>query len=87
MKAYITTHALTDGILEVEAIASEYYATMISYFTKRGHITHCHKPDWFFTLDEAKNRAEIMRQKAIESAKKKIYKLENLKIKEIKING
>ncbi|MCM1031592.1 MAG: hypothetical protein NC410_09170 [Oscillibacter sp.] len=75
---YITKHALTCGIIEKEADASCSDRNYIS--TKEDIGFTCYKigKDVFFTLEEAKVRAEKIRLKKIDSLKKQIKKLEKM---------
>jgi hypothetical protein len=54
---------------------------MIRVKNKNGYTQCFHKPHWFMTIGEAAERAESMRKKAIELAKKKISKLEKMEFK------
>lgn len=76
-KAYITKYALTDGIIEKEGrIVKDTYFDVEKYgFFSKG--------DYFFTKEEAIEKAEKMRLKKIESLKKQILKLEKLTFKDL----
>lgn len=76
-KAYITKYALTDGIIEKEGeIVKDTYFNVRKYgFFSKG--------DYFFTKEEAIEKAEQMRLKKIESLKKQILKLEKLTFKDL----
>jgi len=79
MKVYITQYALSKGILERDAeIALNISDDMIKINTD-GYTNYYHKPDWYFDRQEAIEHAEVMRKKKIDSLKKQIKKLENLK--------
>lgn len=73
-KVYITKYALTKGILEKEASVSDLRA-----FCNGDYSSYGIGSEAFYTLEEALNNAEERRNKKIESLKKKINKLENLK--------
>ena len=74
MKVYITKWALTEGVMEREGIIDGkrvYVEGLLIRFSIGD--------DLFLTPEEAKQKAEEMRVKKIESLKKKIVKLEKLK--------
>lgn len=78
MKVYITEYALTKGILEKEAKIAEFAGDLFA------HIDGMYKSfligyNVFYTKSEAKQKAEEMRTKRIESLKKQIQKLEKMK--------
>jgi hypothetical protein len=81
VKAWITKHALTQGIFCVDAeICHDISDKMISVKSKEGFWDQTiHKPDWHENKDEAIAKAEDMRKKKIVSLKKQIKKLEELK--------
>ena len=81
-KAYVTKYALTDGIVIVDAEASENSIGMISY-KKPGHwaTMFAHGKDWHRTEQAALARAEEMRKKKIVSLEKSIDKMRSLEIK------
>ena len=76
MKVWITKYALTDGIIEADGVRT----TQGVYIANSGLNT-----DWFYGSDwhsnkqSAINKAEEMRQKEVESLKKKIKKLEGMR--------
>ena len=72
VKAYITKYALTNGIIEKDGIiVKDIYFEVKKYgFFSKG--------DYFFTKEEAVEKAEQMRLKKIASLKKQILKLEKL---------
>ena len=77
MKVYITKYALSDGILEKDAEECDRFPGMIR--TDDGAHFHGEGKEWCRTLEDANKRAEEMRLKKIESMKKQIKKLENMK--------
>lgn len=80
MKVYITEYALTRGIIDVgDAELCRTIDKQIRYKNSAGYIVYIHKPHWYKTKQEAIARAEKMRTKKIESLKKQIAKLENMR--------
>lgn len=81
MKVWITKYALTDGITEVELIAKHKVVDEIKYFCKNdsGNILTLDEKDFSWSLGEAQYKAEEMRRKKIESLKKQIEKLEEMR--------
>lgn len=75
MKVYITQYALTKGIQEKEVKVSEYHPDVVS----AGIFETYHKPYWYIDRQEAIEHAEVMRKKKIDSLKKQIKRLEDLK--------
>lgn len=77
MKVWITKYALTDGIIETEIVSQDPVWTVfknnMSIYSKNIGI------DFHTSLNGAKLRAEEMRQKKIESLKKQIKKLEEMR--------
>lgn len=77
VKVYITKHALTSGIVEREAeLCNE---NMIVTVEKWPAYYHGKGKEWHLSHESAVKRAEEMRQKKIESLKKQMKKIENLK--------
>ena len=78
MKVWITKYALTTGIYEIEAEITEngsaydMHASLPTFYHKEGK-------DWHRTKESAIKKAEEMRQKKIESLKKQIEKLEEMR--------
>lgn len=78
MKVWITKYALTDGIVEKECkdcgdgMVKEIENPFPIYYHGEGK-------DWHRTKESAIQKAEEMRKKKIESLKKKIKKLEEMK--------
>lgn len=77
MKVWITKYAISSGILEKEARENENFPGMIT--TDDGSYFHGEGKDWTRTKEEAIAIAEKMKAKKIESLKKQIKKLENMK--------
>lgn len=82
MKIWITKYALTDGI--IEAIAHKFtwrtYIVIPKYTGTRVGIIRLMKIlDYSVTKELAVKKAEEMRQKKIESLKKQIKKLEEMR--------
>lgn len=81
MKVWITKYALTKGIFEAETVNHSTDNTVNVHYM--GELSYCiHwfcRPDWCETHERAVARAEEMRAKKIESLKKQITKLENMK--------
>jgi len=84
MKAYITKHALTVGILDVEAEpfqSSPGTPIMVTWSYRGGWCkgaAHGEGKQWHRTKEEAVARAEQMRLAKIVSLKKSTKKLESL---------
>lgn len=81
MKAYLTTYALTQGILEVEAVelpSRGKRKAMIEFDLLGYWARYCSAPYWHRTKEEAVAHAEKMRIKTIASLKIKLAKLEQL---------
>lgn len=90
MKVYITKYALTDGIYECEARKpyeySEGYQTdgtdeskAVKVSFRIGFFT---KGNWTNSASKAVERAKEMRDRRLQSLKKQIEKLENMKFTE-----
>ena len=86
MKVWITKYALTDGILEGEAL--EKHCVLGFGITKSQTEYFCRSKngdqyldigDFCFTYELAIQKAEEMRQKKIESLKNQIEKLEEMR--------
>lgn len=67
MRVWITSYALTKGILEMDGEVSERYPEHLRVV---GHITSFIKPDWHETEEAAIARADDMRVKRVESLSK-----------------
>jgi hypothetical protein len=80
IKAWITKHALTEGIVMVDAEVSGEGRT-ISYGHPGFSVQYAHGKDWHRTPEAAIARAEEMLAAKIKSLKKSIEKLECLTIK------
>ena len=84
MKVWITKYALTDGIIEAQQIpGATYDGKEYAFFVgKNGqYITDFYIPydELFWDKNSAIVKAEEMRQKEIESLKKQIKKLEEMR--------
>lgn len=79
MKVWITKYALTKGIIETEA--EDCGDDMVRVHNKGYCDSYYHKEgnEWHRTKQSAISKAEEMRKKKIESLKKQIRKLENMK--------
>lgn len=82
MKVYITKYALTKGIQECEGQINgtgERYIFFVPEGLEKVTYGWQYKPDWHTSKERAIERAEQMRSLKIESLKKQLRKLENLK--------
>jgi hypothetical protein len=81
VKVFITTYALTSGIIEVEAEQSLVCPTMVNWNIPGEYYGHAHGEgrNWHRTKDAAIAKAESMRLAKITSLKRSIKKLEALK--------
>lgn len=79
MKAWITTWALSSGIVEVEAEVAKTCAGMIIYGegVSQRYI-HGEGKNWHRTREKAVEAAEVMKLKKISSLRKQISKLGKL---------
>lgn len=77
-RIYITKYALSKGILEKEAVI-KYYGRYLRAFVKGDYSSYGIGSEAFFKREDALKNAENRRIKKIESLKKQINKLENLK--------
>ena len=73
MIVYVTKYALTRGIFESE-VSRAHCPTMV---ITRQEI-YWHKPDWHFTLGEAIDQAELMKQRKIASIRRQLAKVKAL---------
>lgn len=80
MKIYFFKYALTTGIKEMEVEVEKSRTTEKSYFKEDGVISY-EGVDWAFTKSEAIFKAEIMRNKKLESLHRQIEKLNKLTFK------
>ena len=83
MIVYVTKYALTKGIMQFDAeIEGDLIKVIINgytnFFTGEGN-------EWHITIDGAKERAEKMRIKKIESLNKQMKKITNMKFENVKI--
>ena len=78
MKVWITKYALTGGIIEAEG--EPYGLEWVSASWDNGYWRNdFEQGEWFDTKEGAIQKAEEMRQKKIESLKKQIKKLEEMR--------
>lgn len=91
MKVWITKYALTQGIEEVDLTQVASFKIehgYLSFYRKNSQLPEVYfKNDWCDTKEQAINKAEEMRKKKIESLKKQIAKLENIKFEEEQADG
>lgn len=78
-KVYITKYALTGGIIEKEARVYDYGNGHLRAFVNGDYSSYGIGSEAFFEKEEALKNAEKRRTKKIDSLKKQIKKLENLK--------
>jgi hypothetical protein len=78
-KIYITKYALTRGIIEKEARISDYGGGHLRAFANGDYSSYGIGSEAFYTKEEALKNAEKRRTKKIESLRKQIQKLENIK--------
>jgi hypothetical protein len=76
MKVFITKHALTHGIEEVDG---DIDGTMITYTSPAGYSGYYHRNDWHLSREDAVEKANKMRIAKIASHRRSIKKLEGLK--------
>lgn len=74
--AYVTTYALTSGILVVEGEVDSQFPGMLSSSTLTAH-----GENWHRSLEEAMARAEKMRENKIASLRRSLKKMESLKVR------
>lgn len=78
-KVYITKYALSRGILEKKAEIADFMNGHKRAFVEGDFLSYRIGSEAFFEKEDAIKNAEKRRNKKIESLKKKINKLENLK--------
>lgn len=78
--AFITTYALSEGILEVKGVVCHNISSDMLWYRlpKAMFDSYAHGKNWHRTKEAALARAEEMRQRKIASLKKQIEKLENM---------
>jgi len=80
MKVWITKHALTQGIFEVEG---NIFPTSEKMFfvpqTQKTCEAYYHKPYWHLTKEEAVKQAEKMRTDKLKSLEKQMSKIKSLR--------
>lgn len=77
MKVFLTKYCLTDGIKEIEVDECVRYAGM-ALLRDANHQTYFHKRDYSLSIDEARNKAEAMRNKKIKSLEAQIEKIRKI---------
>lgn len=75
MKVFITKYALTEGILERDALYVT--ANLIGVYGK-GYYTYYTKGEWYETMNGAKQQAEIMRRNEINNLSKQLDELQKM---------
>lgn len=75
MKVYVTTYALTKGIIEKNGNLAK--TTNLIFKSDDG--AYFHKPNWYENLEDTRNKAETMRIDKILSLNKTLKKIEKLK--------
>lgn len=76
VKAYITKHALTEGVYVVEGrVEGDMFVC-----SNGACRQYFHGKDWHTSLESAKSRAVEMRDRKIESLQKQLARLQDLKI-------
>lgn len=78
-KVYITKYALTKGVIEKDGEIADYGNGHVRAFVHGDYSSYGIGSEAFYTKEEALKNAEERRIKKIESLKKQIKKLENLK--------
>ena len=86
MKIWITTYALTDGILTGEMLengahSSNSVLVAMNNPQSHGKRMHVFKPHWWTSEVYARDRAEQMRNARIKSLEKSLDKIRKLEIK------
>ena len=81
MKVWITKYALTDGIIEAESDTQTQNKEKVFAFWNNDEfgIFYPSKGELFYDKESAIQKSEEMRQKKIESLKKQIKKLEEMR--------
>lgn len=83
MKVWITKHALTSGIEEIDSEDMKSFSidgTYLSFRRMDGSLPETYSiNNWYYDKDSAVARADKMRREKIESLKKQIKKLEDMK--------
>lgn len=79
MKVWITKYALTKGIIEADAKLTSSNSVSIMELNTDLKMHWFYKGDWHSDKESAIKKAEEMRQKKIESLKKQIQKLEEMR--------
>lgn len=80
MKAYVTKHALTEGIREVDNAETFASGTAIQYTYGKGSFPcFAHGKDWHKTREEAVAQARVMQERKLASLRKQISRIEKLR--------
>lgn len=78
VKAYITKYALTKGIEVVDGITAKECPEMLTV-TAGAYRSHYHGDDWHTTPEAAIKRAELMRKNKVNSLKKSLAAVRDVK--------
>jgi hypothetical protein len=78
MKVWITKYALTKGILEKDADSSSVSKEMIKVRDDK-YTEYYHGQDWHLNKENAIIRAEKMRKGKLDSLKREIERIQNVK--------
>ena len=79
MKVWITKYALTDGIIEADAESCGNSSIASVSWNNGTRCTKLYWGEYYLSKESAIKKAEEMRQKKIESLKKQIKKLEEMR--------
>ena len=79
MKVWITKYALTDGIIEADAESCGNSSITSVSWDNGTRCTNLYWGECYLSKESAIKKAEEMRQKKIESLKKQIKKLEEMR--------
>ena len=77
-KVWIVKYALTKGIYEIE-VEDRFNISPTMVVTKGKCSHYFHEGDWFYTKEEAIEKANDMQRKKIDSLTKQIIKLSKIK--------
>lgn len=76
---YITKYALTKGIIEAELIKTDSDRATVPSLSNPEYRQMFYKGEWFYTLEQAKIRAEEMREAKLKSLDKQMKKVSAIK--------
>ena len=80
MKIFVTSYALTKGILEIDAEIDD--TLSLACFRLNGRFSqYAHKGDWFTTRAEAVADAEMRRAAKIASVEKQLARLKKMELR------